>query len=636
MILNNKNVKAVSSTSKQNNSENFFTVDAKKTFEQAYTDYSAFVIQRRSTPDARDMFKFTQRQIMYAQFINKLRHKDKFQKSQKSVAAAMSHSYVHGDASCYSVIIHLCRPCYTRYYMEDFTGAIMMTGSTAYGASRYTECRLSSLADRVFNYIKEDGLTENDWNPTYDDESEYPTLFPSVGYYNICNGAFGSIGVGIASSVPQFNLEEINKAIQDLIDDPSVDIHILPDFASGGIIMNPTTTLASLFKGTGKSILLRGEVVLDERKGYLTIKSLPYGVYTDTVCSKIAEEMDKPNSIIKDFKDLSQDSVNIRVYGDDLAKIEAWLYKNTQVQNHFTINMIMLDKGKTPKVFSLKEALLAHIEHAKGVYRRQFEYELNKLKLRQEILEGLIRAYSILDDVIQCIKSSKDRADAIANLVNRFNFSARVSEAIVELKLHRLTNMDIQKLHDELDENLLSQNRINEILTDTNLFNTYLKGEYQNVAEAWGDERRTKIYNGKEFETDADGATPTCEYILVSSKDEYISSSQDNDEDLSVFEAQGETEKIFVNPTEDEVIIFSNTGRVFLRKGTELKIGHFAWADVLSLKKDEHIVKIWRKPDIPEMVTIDGKQYHNSYLICSASKRGKKFTTGTWNIKEVK
>ena len=617
-----------------NENENYKVVDAKQVFEEAYTQYSSFVIQRRSTPDARDMFKFTQRQIMYAQFINKLRHKDKFQKSQKSVAAAMSHSYVHGDASAYSVIIHLCRPCYTRYYMEDFTGAIMMTGSTAFGASRYTECRLSALADRVFTYIKEDGLTENDWNPTYDDESEYPTLFPSVGYYNICNGAFGSIGVGIASSVPQFNLEEINAAIQHLIDDPNYEVDILPDFASGGIIMNPQTTKVSLSKGTGKSILLRGEV--KHEKGYLTIKSLPYGVYTDTICNKIAEEMDKPNSFIKDFKDLSQDSVNIRVYGDDLDKIEAWLYKNTQVQNHFTINMIMLDNGKTPKVFSLKEALLAHIAHAKGVYRRQYEYELNKLELRQEILEGLIRAYSILDDVIQCIKSSADRADAIGNLVNSFGFSATVSEAIVDLKLHRLTNMDIQKLHDELDENLLSQNRINEILTDTNLFNTYLKGEYQNVAEAWGDKRRTKIYNGKEFETDADGATPSCEYILVSSKDEYISSSQDDDEDISLFETQSETEKIFVNPTEDEVIIFSNTGRVFLRKGTELKIGHFSWADVLSLKKDEHIVKIWRKPDISEMVTIDGKKYHNSYLICSASKRGKKFTPGTWNIKEVK
>lgn len=633
MQLNLQN-KIKTSKSSINENENYKVVDAKKVFEEAYTQYSSFVIQRRSTPDARDMFKFTQRQIMYAQFINKLRHKDKFQKSQKSVAAAMSHSYVHGDASAYSVIIHLCRPCYTRYYMEDFTGAIMMTGSTAYGASRYTECRLSSLADHIFNYIKEDGLTENDWNPTYDDESEYPTLFPSVGYYNICNGAFGSIGVGIASSVPQFNLEEINTAIQHLIDDPDYEVDILPDFASGGIIMNPQTTKASLSKGTGKSILLRGEI--KHEKGYLTIKSLPYGVYTDTICNKIAEEMDKPNSFIKDFKDLSQDSVNIRVYGDDLNKIEAWLYKNTQVQNHFTINMIMLDKGKTPKVFSLKEALLAHIEHAKGVYRRQYEYELNKLELRQEILEGLIRAYSILDDVIQCIKSSKDRANAIANLVNRFNFSARVSEAIVELKLHRLTNMDIQKLHDELDENLFNQNRINEILTDVNLFNSYLKGEYQNVVEAWGDERKTKIYDGKEFETDADGAIPTCEYILVSNKDEYISSSQDDDEDISVFEAQGETEKIFVNPTEDEVIIFSNRGRVFLRKGTELKIGHFAWADIISLKKDEHIVKIWRKPDIPEMVTIDGKQYHNSYLICSASKRGKKFATGTWNIKEVK
>ena len=274
--------------------QNYFEIDGQKTFEEAYTDYSSFVIQRRSTPDARDMFKFSQRQIMYAQYINKLRHKDKFQKSQKSVAAAMSHSYVHGDSSAYSIIVHLCRPLYTRYFLEDFTGIIMMTGNKAYGSMRYTECRLGELSDYVFKYINETGVlnAENDWNPTFDDSSQYPTLFPSLGYYNICNGAFGSIGVGIASSIPQFNLREVNEAICNLIDDPNIEVSILPDFASGGILLNPNTTLASLKQGHGKAIMLRGEIEKHPKEGYLTIKSLPYGVYTDTVCEKLAENLD--------------------------------------------------------------------------------------------------------------------------------------------------------------------------------------------------------------------------------------------------------------------------------------------------------------------------------------------------------
>lgn len=621
----------------QINTANDVTVNLENTLESSFLDYAAFIAQRRAIPDARDSMKYTARQILHAQYREKLDAKHPFKKSQKSVAAATSFSYVHGPSSCYEQIIRMGRNLVQRYYFEEIQGnGGTPCHSNDYSAERYTEARLSFLGLKLFQYIDKESILSKDWAPTYDEEGEFPLVLPSVGFYNICNGSFGSIGVGMISSIPQFNLEDINVAIQRLIDDPNYIPNILPDFASGGILMNPETVRHSLSRGEGKSCLLRATIEKNNKEGWLEVTSLPYGVFTETLCKQLGEAYEKGTKIFTDFKDLSKQSVKVRIFGPDLDVLEAWLYKNTVCQNHFTIKIIMLDKGKTPKVFSLKEALLAHIEHAKGVYRRQFEYELNKLKLRQEILEGLIRAYSILDDVIQCIKSSKDRADAIANLVNRFNFSARVSEAIVELKLHRLTNMDIQKLHDELDENLLSQNRIDEILTDTNLFNTYLKGEYQNVAEAWGDNRRTKIYSGKEFETDADGATPTSEYTLVSSKDEYISSSQDDDEDLSVFEAQGETEKIFVNPTEDEIIIFSNTGRVFLRKGTELKIGHFAWADVLSLKKDEYIVKIWRKPDIPEMVTIDGKQYHNSYLICSASKRGKKFTTGTWNIKEVK
>ncbi len=618
--------------------KNLVVIDAKKTFEQAYTDYSAFVIQRRSTPDVRDGFKFTQRQIMYSQFINKLRFKDKRQKSLKTVGAAMSHSYVHGDSSCYSVIIHLVRPFYTRYNMQDFKGAIMMTGSKTYGSMRYTETRLSPLSEIIFKYIKENGITEKDWNPTFDEESEYPTLFPSIGYYNICNGSFGSIGVGIASSIPQFNMREINSAICELIDDPSVEVNILPDFSSHGVLINPQTTLKSLSKGEGRSALLRGKIVKNPKGGYLSIKSLPYGVYTDTICNKIAKNMET-SKLITDFKDLSQDAVDIRVYGSNLDAVEEWLYKNTLVQNHFTINMVMLDEGKTPKIFSLKAALLAHIKHASAAYERQYRFQLTKLELRQEIIEGLIRAQSIIDEVVKCIKGSISRADAIDNLVNQFQFSARVSEAIVELKLHRLTSLDIQKLHEELQNNLTEQARILNVLNNKELFNEELKAIYRETAEKFGDARKTSVYEGEEFETDAEGESPTRDYYMTYSPTHFWA---DNNETSELFEAEEgrqyektPTDKLYID-LDDQLIILSNTGRVFLREAKEIKLGFMHWSEILPLKKGETIMSLWKKGEVTEFIYIDDKEYHSSFITCAASKRGKKFKPGTWDIKKVR
>lgn len=600
--------------------KNYFEVDAQKTFEEAYTDYSSFVIQRRSTPDVRDFFKFTQRQIMYAQYINKLRHKDKFQKSQKSVAAAMSHSYVHGDSSAYSVIVHLCRPFYTRYFMEDFVGSIMMTGNTAYGSSRYTECRLSKLTENVFAYIGENVLPTNAWNPTYDDSSEYPVLFPSLGYYNICNGAFGSIGVGIASSVPQFNLNEVNTAICELLDNPNAEIEILPDFASGGILLNPKTTLNSLANGKGKSVILRGEIQKYPDKKYLEIKSLPYGVYTDTVCAKIAEKCDE-GSNITDFKDLSQDSVNIRVYAKDLDKAEQWLYKETQVQNHFTINMIMLDKGKTPKYFSLKEALLAHIDHAKEVYRKHYEYQLIQLRKRMNIIEGLLKAYSILDDVIELIKQSSGRANAITQLISKFDFNQEQAEAIVDLRLHRLSSLDIQNLQQEKESNQAEQDRINEVLNQEQLFNDELKEIYRKVANEFGDERRTKIYSSDDYEAGVDGSAPTKQFYL-SVENEIMTASYVADDKM-----------MLPISLDDDIYFITTGGRTIYRKGSEIFLGTYPIRDKLNILKGEHLLMAHQKNPNSKYSYIEfidkltGKSYsiHKSFIE-SGTPRGKKFT----------
>ena len=464
-----------------------------KILEESFLDYSAFVLQRRAIPDARDGFKYTARQILHAQLREKLDAKHPFKKSQKSVAAATSFSYVHGDASCYEQIIRMGRPLVQRYFLEEFNGNEgTIINSSDYSAQRYTECRLSPLGMALFDYLKV--LPKENWSPTYDEEGEFPLVLPSVGYYNICNGSFGSIGVGLISSIPQFNLGQVNRAICDLISDPTIEPCILPDFASGGILLNPKTTLDSLNRGEGHSALLRGVVKKNIKEKYLEVVELPYGVYTNTICVELQKALDKGKPPFKDFKDLTKTKVQIRIYTDKLDECEKWLYKNTSVQKHFTIKLIMLDNGKKPRLFTFKEALLAHVDHAKKIFRLQFENQLDALKSREEIIRGLIRAHSIIDDIIYVIKEeSTSRADAIKNLISHFDFTELQATAIVDMKLHMLTKIDITKLEGELEQNLIDQDYINKILSDEEVFNTHLKERYMEIADKYGDKRRTQI-----------------------------------------------------------------------------------------------------------------------------------------------
>lgn len=612
---------------------------------RTFLDYAAFIAQRRALPDARDGLKYTARQIIDAQRIEKLDHKHKMKKSQKSVAAATSHSYVHGDGSAYEQIIRMGRNLVQRYFFEELQGNKgTPCSSTDYSQMRYTEARLSLLALKMFEYIDQQGILDSDWSPTYDEEGVFPLVLPSVGFYNLCNGSFGSIGVGLISSIPQFNLKEMNEAICKLIDDPDQIVDLVPDFASGGILMNPQTTQASLRIGEGKPCVMRGEIKKNKKEGWLEVISLPYGCFTDTLMKKLtkvyteetkkAADKGKKFTLFTDFKDLSQEAVRVRVYGPDLDKIEQWLYKNTIVQNHYTIKLIMLDNGKVPKLFTLTEAILAHINHASAAYRRQYEFQLQKLIDREEIIRGLIAVRPIIDEVVQCIKASQSRTDAIANLVNQFNFTTRVSEAIVDLRLHRLTSMDILKLEKELESNLLEQERIQVVLNDDKMFKDELKAIYKDVANQFGDKRRTKVYEGEEYETDIDGATPTRDFYLAGSATSFWADTTDDGEIFESADDDKKESKVLVTLA-DDVIILSNTGRAFLRTAQEFKIGAMKWSTILPLKDDETIVGFWEKSTMPEFLLINGKKFHQSYLTVAASKRGKKFSTGKWDITEV-
>lgn len=603
-----------------------------KILEESFLNYSAFVLQRRAIPDVRDGMKYTARQILHAQYKDKLDCAHPFKKSQKSVAAATSFSYVHGDSSCYEQIVRMGRPLVQRYFMEEFHGNNgTPCSSSDYSAPRYTEARLSSIALQIFQYLNDGVIDEKDWSPTYDEEGKFPLVLPSLGFYGLCNGSFGSIGVGLISSIPQFNLREMNQALIALINDPKAEIDILPDFASGGILLNPQTVKRSLTEGEGKSALLRGVVEKYPKEGYLEVTELPYGVYTNTVCVELEKAKEANQAPFKDFKDLSKKSVRLRIYSDNLDKCEKWLYKNTSVQKFFTIKLIMLRGGKIPKKFSLREAMLEHITHTKSVLRRHYEHELQVLKNRAEVINGFIRLQSILDEVIAAIRAVDGGKSAVIVMLRRdFEFTELQATAIADRRLHQLSKFDIRALEGELEENIEKQHGIEGILGDATIFNGKLSDIYQQVADTYGDARRTRISDVDEWESSASGKVEKDAYCYLSTTG-YIAAYSRDDEDLA-----GCDDRLIINRQPNDVLcIVTNQLRAFARNVSDLSTGRSKWEDLLSLKDGETVIGVMSKSEFDALSSVvfemaDGTErtLHPSFITTAASKRGKKILAG--------
>lgn len=603
-----------------------------KILEESFLNYSAFVLQRRAIPDVRDGMKYTARQILHAQYKDKLDCAHPFKKSQKSVAAATSFSYVHGDSSCYEQIVRMGRPLVQRYFMEEFHGNNgTPCSSSDYSAPRYTEARLSSIALQIFQYLNDGVIDEKDWSPTYDEEGKFPLVLPSLGFYGLCNGSFGSIGVGLISSIPQFNLREMNQALIALINDPKAEIDILPDFASGGILLNPQTVKRSLTEGEGKSALLRGVVEKYPKEGYLEVTELPYGVYTNTVCVELEKAKEANQAPFKDFKDLSKKSVRLRIYSDNLDKCEKWLYKNTSVQKFFTIKLIMLRGGKMPKKFSLREAMLEHITHTKSILRRHYEHELQVLKNRAEVINGFIRLQSILDEVITAIRAVDGGKSAVIVMLRRdFEFTELQATAIADRRLHQLSRFDIRALEGELEENIEKQHGIEGILGDVTIFNGKLSDIYQQVADTYGDARRTRISDGDEWESSASGKVEKDAYCYLSTTG-YIAAYSRDDEDLA-----GCDDRLIINRQPNDILcIVTNQLRAFARNVSDLSTGRSKWEDLLSLKDGETVIGVMSKSEFDALSSVvfemaDGTErtLHPSFITTAASKRGKKILAG--------
>lgn len=603
--------------------------------EESFSQYSAAVIQSRALVDARDFLKPSARQIFYSMLERKLTHKNGYKKTANAVGMAMADYYIHGDSSCEGIIMRAGQGFTQRYPLVEIKGnggSLIQSGNWA--AMRYTESRLGPVMTDLFLDIEKDTISE--WRDNYDNTKKYPSVLPSKGFYNIVNGT-GGIAVGLASSIPQFNIKDVNKALETLLLNPNAtfdEIYCPPDFATGAYLINEDEVKNTLKYGSkklakaqdeaGAACKLRAKIEYNDKEHCLIVTEIPYGVYTNTICGQLEAliEDEEINPGIDRFNDLTGVNPNIKIYlkkGIDAGRVIKSLYKNTFLQYHYSINMTMLDKGRFPKVFTWKEALQSHIDHEIEVYERGFKFDLNKIKFRIHIIDGLLICMASIDEVVQTIKSSNSTADASQKLQSLYLLDADQAKAVLDMKLSRLAHLEVEKLKNEKSELEAEAARIENILNDKNLFNQELINTWRALATKYGDEHRTqiiKVAEDKEEKEIEDVVPEDCVVIMSqagsikriptkSFKTQNRNGKGVKNEDSAILDS------ISTN-TIDTLMFFTNTGKMHrlivddIPEGTNVSKG-IPVGTFIELEKGEQVIamtSLYRKSKAKYVVFI--------------------------------
>lgn len=469
-------------------------------YDSFYT-YAGMVIADRAIVDVRDCLKPSPRVLLYNQYRSKNFSNKDYVKSAALVGEALKTFYYHSDSSCYQMYCRMAAPYAMRYPLNNFHGnygALSEGGQPA--AMRYTEMRLSELSTKyLFEGLNHNAIAE--WRDNFDETDQSPRCLPSIGYYNICNGSVG-LGIGVSSSIPQFNLKEVNSAIIKLIQNPNCsdnEIYCAPDFATGGTITNANEVRKSIMAGTGAACCIRSTITYQAKEHELLISDLPFGVYSSTIVEQVKKLLAENEEYgITSIYDNSSDTAEIAFCLDKDANpttIIRKLYKDTSLENYFSINMIMLDKGRFPKVFGWREACQAYIDHIRECKRREIQFDVDTLVARNHILEGLLIAIANIDEVIALIRGSETPSAAKRQLMEQYSLDEAQAQAILDLKLQRLANMEAIKVENEYNSNAAKMDELNNILGSQVEIDKLLIAALEEVAAKFGDARRTKLTN---------------------------------------------------------------------------------------------------------------------------------------------
>lgn len=492
----------------------------------AFLQFSGAVLQSRALPDAKDLLKPSARQIFYCLYTDKFVHEKPFQKTLKAIGSCF-RLYIHGDASAEGVIMRAGQPFAMRYPLIDVEGSYgTLLSSGSWAAPRYSGARLSALANYLFADINKDTIDE--WRDNYDNTEKYPMVLPSKGFYNIVNGSYG-IGVGASCSVPTYNLREVNTALIKLLWNPDIsfdEIYCVPDFPTGAILINPDDVKESHRHGNGAACKLRSVIEWDTKERCLVVSEIPYMLYTETLCKEFEEILNSDeNPGIERFNDLTGEKPLIKIYLAKSAnpdKVIKYLYKNTSLQTHYGVNFTMLENSRYPRVFTWKELLQAHLDHETSVYTRSFQFDLKKIIDRLFIIDGLIRAYNQIEEVIRAIKQAADSKNASIALQRLLSINERQAKAILDLKLARLSHLDIDKLLKEQADLETEKVRIQAILADESLLKKEIEKGLREVMDKFGDERRTQILNLSADENDEPVEVKKYQVSLTNQNEIYV------------------------------------------------------------------------------------------------------------------
>jgi len=550
---------------------------------ESYIDYAMSVIVSRALPDVRDGLKPVQRRILYTMYEDGLRHNAKFKKSANVVGACLGRYHPHGDQPVYDALIRMAQPFTLRYPLIQGQGNIgSIDDPGEYAAMRYTECKLSKIGEEMLRDIEKETV---DFIPNYDGTRKEPVVLPSPLPQLLLNGCVG-IAVGMATNIPPHNLKEVCDALIYLIDHPRADTDDLfkfiqgPDFPTGGLVYNKKEMIEVYSIGRGPILIRAKAEILENERGrpIILISEIPYQVQKSQLLEQMAKLVaEKKIEGIKDIRDES-DREGLRIVielskGAYPKRVLNALYKFTDLQKIFHLNMVALVEGILPRSLSLVDVLNQFLAHRREVVLRRSKFELERAKERGHILEGIKKCLGKIEEVVRIIKGSKDRETARERLMKKFSLDKVQAEAILETKLAALAKLEREKVENELREIEAKIKELTEILKSPKKVNEVIKKELIYLKENFGDERRTKIFEESLGEISEEELIPEEETLITLTKGGYIKRS-----DPREFRVQGKggkgilgiktvgedfVEHFLLCSSHDNLLFFTNSGKVF-------------------------------------------------------------------------
>ena len=590
--------------------------------------YSKYIIQDRAIPDVRDGLKPVQRRILYGMYREHNTYDKSYRKSAKTVGSIMGNYHPHGDSSIYEAMVRMSQWWKQNTPYIDMQGNNGSIDGDSPAAMRYTEARLSKISNELLKDIDKDTVA---WAPNFDDTELEPTVLPSKFPNLLVNGTTG-ISAGYATNIPPHNLGEVIDATIKRIDSPNCRLETIleiikgPDFPTGGVIYEAEGINKAFTTGKGK-VVVRAKVDIQKIKGKtnIIVTEIPFDVFKSNITRKIDEiRIDKKIEGIVEVRD-ETDKEGLRIVielkqGANTDLILNYLYKNTELQTTYNYNMIAI-VNRRPRLLGIMDILDAHLVHYKEVVLKRTAFDLAHAKKRLHIVEGLIKAISILDEVIRVIRASKNKSDAKDNLVKEFGFTPEQAEAIVILQLYRLTNTDVTTLEEELHNLNIIISALSRIINEEEELKRVMKDELRAIKKEYATARKTVITNEEAIiKIDEKDMIPNEEVVVLITKDGYVKRTSKrgynaNTEDPLLKEGDYII-GLFKQNTIDTLLVFTNLGNYLFLPVHEIP-------DIKWKMLGKHISNIVKLSENEEVISaIPVKDFNIDVDIAISSKNG--------------